>query len=78
MSNIIKLKYTDKGIGVNFYNTNEEANYKEIMNSIKPLVSNKVSLGLSDVKWDLDNMKLGHKDPTVNSLLKKVTLRIEH
>ena len=78
MSNNIKLKYTDKGIGVNFYNTHEEDNYKEIIASIKPLVSSKVSLGISDIKWDLDNMKLGHSDPTVNSLLKKVNLRLEH
>ena len=78
MSNIIKLKYTDKGIGVNFYNANEEDNYNEIIASIKPLVSSKISLGISDVKWDLDNMKLGHSDSTVNSLLKKITLRLEH
>lgn len=78
MSNIIKLKYTDKGIGVNFYNACEEDNYKEIIESIKPLVSSKILLGISDVKWDLDNMKLGHSDPTVNCLLKKITLRLEH
>ena len=78
MSNIIKLKYTDKGIGVNFYNANEEDNYKEIIESIKPLVSSKAQLGISDVTWDLDNMKLGHNDPAVNSLLKKITLRIQH
>lgn len=78
MSNIIKLKCTDKGIGVNFYNTNEENNYKEIIESIKPLVSSKISLGISDVKWDLDNMKLGHNDPTANCLLKKITLQLEH
>lgn len=76
MSNTIKLKYTDKGIGVNFYNTKEEENYKDIINHIKPLVSNKVSLGLSDIKWDLDNMKLGHKDPTANKLLKSVSLQL--
>lgn len=78
MSNIIKLKYTDKGIGVNFYNSNEEDNYNEIIESIKPLVSSKTSLSISDVKWDLDNMKLGHTDPTANSLLKKITLRLQH
>lgn len=78
MSNTIKLKYTDKGIGVNFYNTKEENNYKEIIESIKPLVSKQTLLGISDVKWDLDNMKLGHSDPTANKLLKKVSLRIEH
>lgn len=76
MSNIIKLKYTDKGIGVNFYNDSEEDNYKEIINSIKPLVSNNISLGLSDVKWDLDNMKLGHSDPEANKLLKKISLQL--
>lgn len=78
MSNIIKLKHTDKGIGVNFYNSYDENNYKEIIESIKPLVSNKVSLSISDVKWDLDNMQLRHADPTANSLLKKVILRLEH
>lgn len=78
MSNIIKLKYTDKGIGVNFYNDNEENNYNEIIQSIKPLVSSKTQLGLSDVTWDLDNMKLGHNDPAANNLLKKITLKIEH
>lgn len=78
MSNIINLKYTDKGIGVNFYNANEEDNYKEIIESIKPLVSSKISLGISDVKWDLDNMKLGHSDPEVNSLLKKIKLHLTH
>lgn len=76
MSNIIKLRYTDKGIGVNFYNSKEEANYKEIINSIKPLVSKKVSLGVADVKWDLDNMKLGHKDPAANKLLKNISLQL--
>lgn len=78
MSNVIKLKYTDKGIGVNFYNKNEEENYKEIIESIKPEVSSKVSLSVSDVKWDLDNMKLGHTDPKANSLLKKIKLKLEH
>ena len=78
MSNIINLKYTDKGIGVNFYNSNEEDNYKEIIESIKPLVSSKISLSISDVKWDLDNMKLGHSDPEVNSLLKKIKLHLTH
>jgi len=78
MSNTIKLKYSDKGIGVNFYNANEEDNYNEIIESIKPLVSSKTLLGISDVKWDLDNMKLGHNDPAANSLLKKITLRLEH
>lgn len=78
MTNIIKLKYSDKGIGVNFYNTKEEDNYKEIIESIKPLVSFDTPLGLSDVKWDLDNMQLGHKDPKANSLLKKISLRLEH
>ncbi len=78
MSTNIKLKYTDKGIGVNFYNTFEEENYKEIILSIKPLVSRKVSLGLSDVKWDLDNMTLGHSDPKVNKLLNKITLELQH
>jgi len=78
MSNTIKLKYTDKGIGVNFYNASEENNYKEIIKSIQPLVASNTSLGVSDVKWDLDNMKLGHSDPTANKLLKKITLRLEH
>lgn len=77
MTNIIKLKYTDKGIGVNFYNDKEEKNYKEIMNEIKPQLSGKVSLGISDVKWDLDNMKLGHSDPKANSLLKRISLQLE-
>lgn len=76
MSNLIKLKYTDKGIGVNFYNIKEEENYKAIISSIIPLVSSKVSLGLADVKWDLDNMKLGHKDPIANKLLNKVELKL--
>lgn len=78
MSNEIKLKYTDKGIGVNFYNKTEEDNYKEIIESIKPKVSSKVSLSASDVQWDLDNMKLGHTDPIANSLLKKIKLKLEH
>jgi len=76
MSNIIKLKYSDKGIGVNFYNSKEENNYKEIIESIKPQVSNKVSLGISDVKWDLDNMKLGHNDSNANKLLNNITLKL--
>ena len=78
MSNIIKLKYTDRGIGVNFYNENEKDNYNALIESIKPLVSSKTPLGISDVTWDLDNMELGHIDPTANSLLKKITLRLEH
>ena len=77
MSNIIKLKHTNKGIGVNFYNDSEEKNYQEIIESIKPLVPSNISLGLSDVKWDLDNMKLGHKNPEANNLLKKITLELE-
>ncbi len=76
MSNIIKLKYSDKGIGVNFYNSKEENNYKEIIESIKPQVSSKVSLGISDVKWDLDNMKLGHNDSNANKLLNNITLKL--
>ncbi len=78
MSNIIKLKHSDEGIGVNFYNQKEEKNYNAIIESIKPLVSSKTPLSISDVTWDLDNMKLGHSDPTANSLLKKVSLRLEH
>ncbi|MCK8060303.1 MULTISPECIES: hypothetical protein [unclassified Fusibacter] len=78
MSNIIKLKYTDKGIGVNFSNTHEEENYKEIIEHIKPLVPKNILLGASDVKWDLDNMKLGHTDPTANRLLKQISLELEH
>lgn len=78
MSNTITLKYTDKGIGVNFYDAGEENNYKEIIESIKPLVSNQTPLGLSDIHWDLDNMKLGHKDPAANKLLKKINLTIQH
>lgn len=78
MSTTIKLRYTDKGIGVNFYNDKEEKNYKAIINHIRPLVPNKVSLGVADVTWDLDNMKLGHKDPVANQLLKKISLQLEH
>lgn len=78
MSNTIKLKYTDKGIGVNFYNDHEADNYKEIINTIKPMVSKEISLKQSDVTWDLDNMTLGHKDPTANKLLKNIHLSIEH
>lgn len=78
MSNVIKLKYTDKGIGVNFLDQHEEDNYKEIIRSIEPLVPAKAKLGISDVKWDLDNMKLGHKDPVANNLLKNISLTIEH
>jgi len=78
MTNTIKLRYTDKGIGVNFYNTKEEDNYKAIIKEIKPMVSKAVSLGQSDVTWDLDNMTLGHKDPIANKLLKKINLSIEH
>ncbi|MCH4890078.1 hypothetical protein EZV73_21035 [Acidaminobacter sp. JC074] len=76
MSNVIKLRYTDKGIGVNFYNSKEEKHYKEIIETIKPQVSSKVSLGISDVKWDLDNMTLGHSDKAANKLLKKVALKL--
>jgi len=78
MSNIIKLKHSDEGIGVNFYNQNEEKNYTAIIESIKPLVSSNTPLSISDITWDLDNMKLGHSDPTANNLLKKVSLRLEH
>lgn len=78
MSNIIKLKHSDAGIGVNFYNDKEEKNYNAIIQSIKPLVSSKTPLSISDVTWDLDNMQLGHSDPKANSLLKQVTLQLEH
>lgn len=78
MSNTIKLKYTDKGIGVNFYNSREEDNYNEIIESIKPMVSSQTSLSISEVKWDLDNMTLGHTDPKANSLLRKISLQLEH
>jgi hypothetical protein len=78
MSNIIKLKHSDQGIGVNFYNSKEEKNYNAIIESIKPLVSGKTSLGVTDITWDLDNMELGHHDPTADSLLKKVTLKLVH
>lgn len=78
MSNIIKLKHSNQGIGVNFYNTNEEKNYNALIESIKPLVPSKTPLSISDVTWDLDNMKLGHSDPTTNNLLKSITLRLEH
>lgn len=77
MSNTIKLKHTNKGIGVNFYNDTEEKHYKEIIETIKPLVPSNISLGLSDVQWDLDNLKLGHKNPEADNLLKKITLKIE-
>ena len=76
MSNVIKPKYVDKGIGVNFLNDKEEAHYKEIIESIKPLVSEKVALGIADVEWDLDNMTLGHKDPKANHLLQRITLQL--
>jgi len=78
MSNTIKLKHSNQGIGVNFYNTKEEMNYNAIIESIKPLVSSKTSLSISDIKWDLDNMALGHSDPTANKLLKQVTLSLVH
>jgi hypothetical protein len=74
MSNVIKLRHSSHGIGVNFYNRSEEENYKEIIASIKPLVSSSTSLSISDIKWDLDNMKLGHSDPAANKLLKKIKL----
>ncbi|MEA1976123.1 MAG: hypothetical protein U9N10_11440 [Bacillota bacterium] len=77
MSNILRLKYTDKGIGVNFYNLAEEKNYHEIIENIKPFVANDTSLEMSDIKWDLDNMILGHNDPTANILLEKINLRLE-
>lgn len=78
MSREIKLRHSSHGIGVNFYNRNEEENYKAIIASIKPLVSSKTSLGISDIKWDLDNMKLGHTDPDANKLLKKIKLTLVH
>lgn len=78
MSNIIKLKHSSEGIGVNFYNQKEEKNFNALIESIKPLVPSKTPLSIADVKWDLDNMKLGHKDPVANSLLKKIDLRLEH
>ena len=77
MSKTLRLKYSNKGIGVNFYSTIEENNYHAIIESIKPFVTNDTSLGMSDIKWDLDNMKLGHNDPTANMLLEKITLRLE-
>lgn len=76
MPNVIKLKYSDKGIGVNFLNETEEVHYKEMIETIKPLVSSQVALGIADVKWDLDNMKLGHTDPTANTLLGQITLQL--
>lgn len=78
MSNIIKLKHTNQGIGVNFYNAKEEQNYNEIIESIKPLVSDNTSLDIADITWDLDNMKLGHNDPTANTLLKQIKLKLQH
>ncbi len=76
MSNVIRLKHSEKGIGVNFLNEHEEDNYKEIIESIKPLVSEEISLSAADVKWDLDNMELGHSDPVANQLLKNFTLQL--
>ncbi|MBN2898681.1 MAG: hypothetical protein JXO44_07895 [Clostridia bacterium] len=78
MSNIIKLKASTEGIGVNFYNEKAEKNFNEIIESIKPLVSSQTSLSMSDVRWDLDNMKLGHSDPIADSLLKKIELRLQN
>ncbi len=76
MSNVIKLKYVNEGIGVNFLNEKEEVHYKEIIDSIKPQVSEEVSLDMVTVKWDLDNMILGHSDPKANQLLAKITLQL--
>lgn len=78
MSTIIKLKHSDAGIGVNFYNDKEEKNYNKIIEFVKSSVSNKTPLSMTDVEWDLDNMTLGHSDPSANKLLKKITLRLEH
>lgn len=76
MSNVIRLKHVEKGIGVNFLNEREEEHYKEIIESIKPLVSQEISLSVADVTWDLDNMHLGHPDPAVNRLLSLITLQL--
>lgn len=76
MSNVIRLRHSEKGIGVNFLNEHEEENYNEIIESIKPLVSEEISLSAADVKWDLDNMHLGHTDPLANQLLKNFTLQL--
>lgn len=78
MSNIIKLKHSSQGIGVNFYNQQEEKNFNALIESIKPLVPGKTPLSVADVEWDLDNMKLSHRDPVANNLLKKIDLRLEH
>lgn len=76
MSNVIKLKYVNKGIGVNFLDATEERHYNEIIEHIKPLVPQDVALGLADVEWDLDNMTLGHKHPKANRLLRTVILEL--
>ena len=78
MSNIIKLRHSDEGIGVNFYNEKEERNYNAIIEHIKSKVSSNTALSMTDITWDLDNMALGHEDPTADSLLKQVKLRLEH
>jgi len=78
MSANIKLRHTDKGIGVNFYNESEEKVYKAIIKSVKSLVAEDVSLGLSDITWDLDNMRLGHKDPKANKILNNISLQLVH
>jgi coproporphyrinogen III oxidase len=78
MSTIIKLKHSDAGIGVNFYNDKEEKNYNKIIEFVKSSVSSKTPLSMTDVEWDLDNMTLGHSDPKADTLLKKITLRLEH
>lgn len=78
MSTIIKLKHSDAGIGVNFYNDKEEKNYNKIIEFVKSSVSSKTPLSMTDVEWDLDNMTLGHSDPKADTLLKKITLTLEH
>lgn len=76
MADTIRLKYSDKGIGVNFFNEKEEKLYKDIIHHIQPMVSEDVKLGISDITWDLDNMKLGHKNPKANQLLNKISLQL--
>lgn len=76
MSNIIKLKYVNKGIGVNFLNESEEKHYQEIIEAIKPQLPEQIALGLADVRWDLDNMRLGHADPKANQLLQNIELQL--
>jgi hypothetical protein len=76
MSNTIQLKYVNKGIGVNFLNDKEERHYQEIIESLKSQLPTQIALGVADVKWDLDNMRLGHSNPVANRLLQHITLQL--